>query len=758
MSLTNRWVVVFLILPHLSIHYYQNPKIYPIILLWQFVIVPIGIFLIYRNITIFNILLIFYMIIVTLSANFNGTLNTGVSYTLAVFIGFCIYISEAMKNFKELINGLYYLFVTAIIINFISILIGGIGYETYFLGGKNALSLAVLPAVPIIFLYSNIMHKKLKALHILMILICAVSLYVSESGTAIVISFLIVLFILFPKKYFPSFTTYLCFYIFIFLAIVIFRLQDILFGSFITNVLHKDMTFTGRVDIWDLVLDLLKESWLIGYGRGNTLIAQYNGFVNETHNAVLEIMMFSGVLGIVFFLILLLLVNQNLKLSKNHIFSKILSFSVFAYMVIGLTESVFYKKEFWILLIISYGIVRFQSPVQSTKGEFKIMNKNYSLNLGNLNKELRLLLAILRLDNDDSTLLNGSELYKGVDWDQFLQIVKYHRIFPLIYLKLKKINDKWIPSFVIEKLGQEYKNNIFSMLYLTGEMESISNAFCENNINNLFLKGPVIGADIYGDISLRTSKDLDILIQQNELKKAKDILLNLGYIQEEDKTLLNELQWKGHHINFFHPQKNVYLEIHWRLQRPPSKEPSFKDLWERRRISTLTKYPVYFLGKQDMFLYLVSHGARHGWFRLRWLVDIDKAQRNINIDRNMIRKYQNSHLLGQALILTSELLNSSINKSMQVFMEKNKSKRLAKEAMTFIDNMESTEDIMASKNYKRYLFSLKPFLHKLFIIIQIFYPGYEDTLIIRLPKSFHFLYYPLRPMLVGWRKIKKFIY
>ena len=69
------------------------------------------------------------------------------------------------------------------------------------------------------------------------------------------------------------------------------------------------------------------------------------------------------------------------------------------------------------------------------------------------------------------------------------------------------------------------------------------------------------------------------------------------------------------------------LEIHWRLDARPSKEPTFNELWERKRVSPITSYPVYFLGEEDLFLYLVSHGARHGWFRLRWLLDIDQMVR-----------------------------------------------------------------------------------------------------------------------------------
>ncbi|MED4006498.1 O-antigen ligase family protein [Priestia aryabhattai] len=362
MSLSNRWVVIFLILPHLSIYYYRLDVVYQLTLIWQFLVVIISLFLLYRNLTAFNILLIFYMTLVVFSAFLNDTFNPGILYSIAVFIGFCIYISHAMRNINELIKGLYYLFATVVFINFFTLLIGGIavspdGLSTnYLLGGKNAIAMTALPTIPLIYLYSYMIYNKLKTFPFVLILICAVSLYLSESGTGIVISFLAILFVVLPKKYFPSFTTYFWIYIVAFFTIVVFRLQELLFGDFIINVLHKDMTFTGRTYIWDLVLNLIKQSWLIGYGRGNQIISHHFANLNETHNGLLEIMMYSGILGVLFFLIILLVVGHKLNSNKDHILSKILSFSIFAYLIIGLTESVFYKKEFWILLVISYGI------------------------------------------------------------------------------------------------------------------------------------------------------------------------------------------------------------------------------------------------------------------------------------------------------------------------------------------------------------------------------------------------------------------
>ncbi|USK78796.1 nucleotidyltransferase family protein [Peribacillus frigoritolerans] len=381
-----------------------------------------------------------------------------------------------------------------------------------------------------------------------------------------------------------------------------------------------------------------------------------------------------------------------------------------------------------------------------------------SLNLSSITKELTLLLEILKIEQEDNIVSFQSELFTHVDWDSFLQLAIHHRVYPVIYPKIKKLEDNRIPTYVIQTLYKEYKQNTFDMLHLSREMELVSKLFNENQIPLLFLKGPVIGAELYGDISLRTSKDLDMLIPMASLEKVEKALLSIGYIKDVVPNLLNDWKLRNHHIVYFHPQKNIQLEIHWRLQPLPMKEPKFNDLWERKRVSNITSYPTYFLGKDDLFLYLVSHGARHGWFRLRWLLDIDKIiRKGINVKKiNLIQiKYKNKHLVGQAILLSSQLLNTPINKDIQVLMAQNRSKKLAQKAICFIKETNSLDNIMSTTYYKVYLFSLKSILQKFLSILILFYPRIADAKTLNLPKTFQFLYFPLRPFLWVWRQLTK---
>ena len=288
------------------------------------------------------------------------------------------------------------------------------------------------------------------------------------------------------------------------------------------------------------------------------------------------------------------------------------------------------------------------------------------------------------------------------------------------------------------------------MLHLSGEMERVSKLFTENQICSLFLKGPVVAYDLYGDISLRTSKDLDILIPETDLAKAENLLLNEGYEKEEVPTVLNEIKWRHHHIAYFHPKKKIQIEIHWRLHPRPMKEPKFEELWARKRISSLTKHPVSFLGREDLVLYLIAHGARHGWFRLRSLKDIDqmfKHEMDYKKVSLFIKEYQHQRLVGQASILVNQLLNKS--KKICVANERH-SKKLSEQAYLYIRNGEEFE------YPNKYLFSLKTNIQKIHFLVLLFYPRPVDVELITLLKCIHFLYFPLRPFLWTWRKIIKF--
>ena len=155
----------------------------------------------------------------------------------------------------------------------------------------------------------------------------------------------------------------------------------------------------------------------------------------------------------------------------------------------------------------------------------------------------------------------------------------------------------------------------------------------------------------------------------------------------------------------------------------------------------------------------MSHGARHGWFRLRWLLDIDQmVRKGLDLEKTKItlRKYQRSYMCGQALILASELFRTPIEGVLKELTERNDARRLAKYAIEFITRADSLEETIPMRYYHFYFVLLrKSYLQKVSYIFSLFYPRDEDAQTLPLPKPLHFLYFPLRPFLVVTRKIKR---
>ncbi|WP_047984001.1 nucleotidyltransferase domain-containing protein [Ornithinibacillus californiensis] len=350
-----------------------------------------------------------------------------------------------------------------------------------------------------------------------------------------------------------------------------------------------------------------------------------------------------------------------------------------------------------------------------------------------------------------------------LDWELVKELSLHHRVYPSLYTRLLEFGSDIVPTDVIDFLSYHYKRNTYQMLYLTGEMLHLSQLFSTRQIPLLFLKGPHLAKELYGDSSLRTSSDLDVLVPIKRLKQAEVLLEEQGYIKNDYiQTVLGDWKWRHHHVSYYHPEKKIKVELHWRLHPGPGKEPGFQELWDRREVNKSNDIPLDMLGKEDLFLFLIAHGSRHGWSRLRWLVDI-KQMVNLEMDwqliTNILNRYHYSNVVGQALILVSQLFNEAIDEKVQPLTLRGASRKLAQEAIFYLESMinlhnEPVPNEVASY-HKKHLFSLMSFQQKTLFMLSFLYPYPEDTELLRLPNKLHFLYFPLRPVLWLVRRLRK---
>lgn len=234
-----------------------------------------------------------------------------------------------------------------------------------------------------------------------------------------------------------------------------------------------------------------------------------------------------------------------------------------------------------------------------------------------LSSEDKLLLYCSRLSISEDIQCKIEEILSNVlDWNYIVDCSIKQGISPLFYWNLNKINNgKDVPSEVMKSLEKIYYSNLARNMLLYDELSKILKAFQKAGIVTIVLKGAFLAEEIYKNIGLRPMSDIDLLIKEKDLQKAKKELIEMKYsattifqtrLHEQFQTVLtNELP-------FIHRDKKSYIEIHWDIQPPTiNYKVEINKFWNNAKpvkiagIETLTFAPENLL--QHLCLHLDKH-------------------------------------------------------------------------------------------------------------------------------------------------------
>ncbi len=121
---------------------------------------------------------------------------------------------------------------------------------------------------------------------------------------------------------------------------------------------------------------------------------------------------------------------------------------------------------------------------------------------------------------------------ESVDWENFVIIASDYLVLTSCYCSLKRKELlQFIPKDLEVYLEEITKINRNRNLSLTEEISKIASLLNASNINYVFLKGSAfLLYNYYDDLGERMIGDIDILVEENQLKKAYDILIDYNYI------------------------------------------------------------------------------------------------------------------------------------------------------------------------------------------------------------------------------------
>ena len=115
------------------------------------------------------------------------------------------------------------------------------------------------------------------------------------------------------------------------------------------------------------------------------------------------------------------------------------------------------------------------------------------------------------------------------NWENVIDLAVQHRITKGInqVIKSQKIG---IPSTSNDQLAAINKRGTLRMLAFSAEISSICHQLNKQSISVIPLKGPIAAKQIYGDFTAKFSRDIDFLIQAEQIDGAIQYIEQQGYV------------------------------------------------------------------------------------------------------------------------------------------------------------------------------------------------------------------------------------
>lgn len=279
-----------------------------------------------------------------------------------------------------------------------------------------------------------------------------------------------------------------------------------------------------------------------------------------------------------------------------------------------------------------------------------------------LSPALHLLLACSRAHPDAAEII--TRLARVPEPARLTALARHHLILPLVYARLKAAfatlpaGDPPTPGWLTEMAAESRKAAMTNLLQ-QAELEQLARQhLTPRGIGYVVVKGLSLAARYYPDISLRQSRDIDLLVEPARLHPLVEDLLAHGYRllaapQVRSARDLRAYCRMNGEINMVSP-RGVPVQVHQLLDfsgcqfRVPAGE-----LIARAETCAhgARAYPV--MGTTDLFVYICHHHGRHQWSRLHWLADLDALQSHRDFDLAAVNR--RARQLGLAPVVQAAL-------------------------------------------------------------------------------------------------------
>jgi hypothetical protein len=254
-------------------------------------------------------------------------------------------------------------------------------------------------------------------------------------------------------------------------------------------------------------------------------------------------------------------------------------------------------------------------------------------------------LAVLKTPSLAAELASQTEL-----WAEIKRLADIHRFAGW----LAHSTSQWLPPFERPWRDKVLMAHHRRYLERLRALRRLVDAFRNDGLPCVSLKGPLMAERFYALPFLRPSNDIDLLIRENDVSAAARVMTKLGF-QLDGRYPWHLQRRLIHHLNFGATDVSPRVEVHYDLRAGRHKFESTEFLDRSVSWRSPTGVESSVMSAADEAFYSTVHAANHAFHRLRWLYDAITIARTLSPDERVcvhelaVRHGQTGHFVAAAL-------------------------------------------------------------------------------------------------------------
>ena len=211
------------------------------------------------------------------------------------------------------------------------------------------------------------------------------------------------------------------------------------------------------------------------------------------------------------------------------------------------------------------------------------------------------------------------------DWIAVVTLALQHNVAGLLHRGLGSAGLPGVPAALAQAVSRHATEIGHRNGAALAELHRLLLALAAAGVPAIPLKGAWLCQRLYGDLTARPGRDIDILIPETDLPAALPVFEACGYPTTTGLTPRQQRAQRRYSGQLVTQRRDgaFVVEPHWALApHTISLGLDYPGLWRRVQTVAAGGAMLPTLAAEDEFVMLCQHGFKEEWQRLKWLADL----------------------------------------------------------------------------------------------------------------------------------------